>query len=1242
MQVDALYVLGFDLGTSSVGWALVRIPEDETQAELVRLGVRKFNEVYTKGDTPDKKNTTSNAERRNARLMRRQTKRKRNRKHTTLAILRNAGLANDGIEPFPGMPLCRFSPYDIWARAYDTDLRPYEFGRLLYVLAHRRGFKSNLGAGLGNLKDRPQIANYLKSEEEDERNTALAAEAKARERASKGSKEAKADDGDDDGKTLVQVGRWHGAFSDVPLGKFFFALLNPGLDQRALADLAHDPEASAKLANNSSRQQVRNKAGNPLWARPDRAAYEMEFFRLWGRQALHLGLTNEIRDALFQALFFQNPLKFPADNRAFCPYGRVTDQETGETKAAHRSPKCNLLFQEYRIWKLLGDMYVKEGASGEQRHLTLEEKLVAFDKLNQQKEVSWSELGKSIGKPKAIFEPSERKQQGHDYTKAGMVGNPIAGWFRARKENEPAGDDLLKLWEMPERFLKSDLKQEWKGTDKGKREAVRHHLVRIIGEAPFARTDRFGTSYPEASAERIVVILQTDFEISDLCAYRLATAPFPDGYASLSYIAMSRIISHMRDGRMEWESIRDEFGDQNTESNSKPLGYIPAPPSALEILSPRVRKALNQARHIIGALRNEVPDLEIDEIRVEMARRMQMGNDDYRSLLIYQAYNLKMNDQARRFWSECRPNVQMPRTFPEKYRLWREQGMMCPYTLMGERTISTSNLLDGTAVEIEHIWPRQQGGDSYGNKVIVFREANQRKGGSAPWQLSEDWRQAVAKNMLDWPIFGKKTDDTSSKQTAKEDRVAAPPKAVDIARSKVNRVKTSKVPAAKDDGFADRQGVETGYIATEAIKYLKPAARSVIAVKSTFSTSLAKNWGFYKRLNTLHEDDIGKIPMGKKDRVLNRHHAVDALAVALCSLKVIKRIVSLEKELMELRDPKHALKSLDPNSQLPTEDAEIRAKWLHKQLARLQPPSIANGLTGALAQVVVSHESRQRPRGKFFAEQPFGVSKKRVMIGDEPKFLNRRIKVSTLKATQVFPGLGRAKDKQESGETDGATRGAISSALSRQRIADYCEAKGFSADRGGPAIDDFLKGCTDGISYENGKGERWLRKVQVRVPCDVLGNYRVVDRDGGQTLYPKLERHCAVIVPNGKKTIMEVVPLVDAATARDVDPDDYDRVIVALAAARSGRSLAAFVGASVLHKGDMIRIRRHDTNDWESDIYKIEVINGSGRRLWIRAHWSADRETLKGQAIGSIIASSSVFEFLKLRVSASGQVENYP
>ena len=490
-------------------------------------------------------------------------------------------------------------------------------------------------------------------------------------------------------------------------------------------------------------------------------------------------------------------------------------------------------------------------------------------------------------------------------------------------------------------------------------------------------------------------------------------------------------------------------------------------------------------------------------------------------------------------------------------------------------------------------------------------------------------------------MFSKRTDDTVSKHESKSERVTVAPTAIDIAQSKIRKVLTATAPKAKESEFTDRHAVETGYIATEAVRYLAPAAKKVTAIKSSFSISLARNWGFYKRLNQLHAEDLGKIPAGKKDRVLNLHHAVDALAVALCSPKVIKRVVDLEKHLVEMRDPKLALKEIDPETFIPSNDADIREKLLRKQLAAFQPKPIANGLTGAIASIVVSHESKSRPRGKFFAEQPFGVSRKHAVAGEKPNFLNSRESITSLKASQIFPDVVNIIDdtNEDDPEAVRVARGKIASEVSRRRIADYCIASGFGPEKGAKAIEEFLKKCSDGITYEARSGTRRLSRVLTKVPCDVLMNYRVVSQPGkGLTLYPKLERHCALIVGEGKKANMYLIPLVDAAVAGFEEPKEYRAMIIGIASVLYKVPLAELSDALLLHKGDLVRVICKDAHDETGDqIYRVTAFEGIGR-IHLRAHWSADTSMKKGSAVGLIRQMITKLKIEPIIVTPSGVV----
>jgi CRISPR-associated endonuclease Csn1 len=134
------YTLGLDIGSNSIGWALLKAGE---QPEIVGMGVRVFPEGVdrdTKGLEKSK-----NATRREARGARRTHQRRNLRKQQLLSVLRSNGLLpNDDSQL---ISLFHTNPYELRKKGLDEKLEPYEFGRVLYHLSQRRGFKSNRKSG---------------------------------------------------------------------------------------------------------------------------------------------------------------------------------------------------------------------------------------------------------------------------------------------------------------------------------------------------------------------------------------------------------------------------------------------------------------------------------------------------------------------------------------------------------------------------------------------------------------------------------------------------------------------------------------------------------------------------------------------------------------------------------------------------------------------------------------------------------------------------------------------------------------------------------------------------------------------------------------------------------------------------------------------------------------------------------------------------------------------------------------
>lgn len=136
MAKDFEYILGLDLGETSIGWSVVRLNEGVPE-HLERLGVR----IYSDGRDAQSHEPLSVA-RRIARGLRRRRDRYIHRRIRLTDVLVKYGLMPEDIKE--RKKLQALNPYRLRSEALDRKLEPYELGRVLFHINQRRGFKSNM------------------------------------------------------------------------------------------------------------------------------------------------------------------------------------------------------------------------------------------------------------------------------------------------------------------------------------------------------------------------------------------------------------------------------------------------------------------------------------------------------------------------------------------------------------------------------------------------------------------------------------------------------------------------------------------------------------------------------------------------------------------------------------------------------------------------------------------------------------------------------------------------------------------------------------------------------------------------------------------------------------------------------------------------------------------------------------------------------------------------------------------
>ncbi len=129
-------IFGLDIGTTSIGFAVIDHDSVSRTGAIRRMGVRIFPEARNSKGVP------LNQERRAARMRRRQLRRRRQRRRRLGDILFEAGLLPARDSSAWQRLMKETDPYDLRRRAAEGEaLPPHDLGRALYHLAQRRHFK---------------------------------------------------------------------------------------------------------------------------------------------------------------------------------------------------------------------------------------------------------------------------------------------------------------------------------------------------------------------------------------------------------------------------------------------------------------------------------------------------------------------------------------------------------------------------------------------------------------------------------------------------------------------------------------------------------------------------------------------------------------------------------------------------------------------------------------------------------------------------------------------------------------------------------------------------------------------------------------------------------------------------------------------------------------------------------------------------------------------------------------------
>ena len=374
-------------------------------------------------------------------------------------------------------------------------------------------------------------------------------------------------------------------------------------------------------------------------------------------------------------------------------------------------------------------------------------------------------------------------------------------------------------------------------------------------------------SLMEEDEETVRRKVTTEWGCTPELAERLIDTDLGDGYMAYSREAIEKLLPHLERGL----PLTSRDGNASAFSEA---GYLRAeqrvpnqrndlPLVSDDIVNPLVRQALFEVRKVVNAVIREYG--KPAAIHIELAREVKGTSFTRAKDSTRMRERERLRDAAAdqiREWG-----YKVSHDAIERFRLWKEQGEICLYS---GKPISHHQLLAGE-VDVDHILPYSKSLDnSLANKVVAFRSENERKGQRTPHEWLAETEPAKFEAILQ--------------------RAARLP--IDIRNSK--RLKLQQ-PTVELDHFLNRQLTDTAYITSKVLEYVRCLGCDIVASKGQCTFELRHMWG----LDGVLRDDGLEL----KNREDHRHHAVDALVIALTNRKRLQELARVRGTDQQLAPP---------------------------------------------------------------------------------------------------------------------------------------------------------------------------------------------------------------------------------------------------------------------------------------------------------------------------------------------------
>ncbi|MFN8229724.1 MAG: HNH endonuclease domain-containing protein [Bacteroidia bacterium] len=669
------------------------------------------------------------------------------------------------------------------------------------------------------------------------------------------------------------------------------------------------------------------------------------------QEAFNRGLKHIIRN---QVIYYQRPLKSQTELISKCKF------ERDEIVLANSHPlfqefRCwdqiNRMYitSKQEVWS---DKKKKNIFQYSDRFLTNEEKQKIYDKLQMQKQIGFGEVAKIVNLKNDKTEylnglNAKAKLKGCDTTIE--IKKKLGEYFEELFKQDH--DIVIKIWKAL--FDNANNGSEY-DPNSLKVSSIKDVLKSLNDETAtelalkFVQTIKFPRKYSSLSAKAIQNILplmqlnptnipqEIETKFKNIQNLVETGEIINDVDNNLEDYVISFVQSNpkaLETGGLMYAFASSLIYGKHTAETIKPQikNYHDIKYEKRNLRNPIVEQLSNETMQIVKALWKQYKfNPEELEIRIELARDLKNSAKERDSIFKGQIKSQKINETIKKRLSELKQELsprnielykvwsqQNSENYPspkkaneptqeeiQKLRLWEEQKCISPYTL---KPIPLSKLFSPDRLyDIDHIIPKSRYfDDSLSNKVVCETNINEEKSNRTAWEYISQQNSSLG--ICSESDYVKYISD------------------VFYGKKKKNLL-LEKIPTNP----VERQIKDTQYISVAVKRELAKVVGSdnIKTTTGEVTSFLRSRWGLKKLFMELTEnrfkqmefwdldengnpksewvkryvDEYGKNKYDIKNwskRYDNRHHAIDALVVALTQQNHIQRLNNLNKHLQD-------------------------------------------------------------------------------------------------------------------------------------------------------------------------------------------------------------------------------------------------------------------------------------------------------------------------------------------------------